>query len=103
MDWKNIPRWLYPGLNIKRWILVFLVGITLVGLGAAYILIEVSNLVIDDKVSTLAWDICNSLAEILMFKKEIIICWEGIDEGEGKYGCGYDHSYCLVFQNEDPN
>jgi uncharacterized cofD-like protein len=41
MDWRNIPRWLYPGLNIKRWLLVLLVGVIFTGLGAAFILIEV--------------------------------------------------------------
>ena len=40
MDWKNIPRWLYPGLNIKRWILLLFVGVVFAGLGVAYILLE---------------------------------------------------------------
>jgi uncharacterized cofD-like protein len=40
MDWRNIPRWLYPGLNIKRWILVMVAGVMCIGLGAAYILLE---------------------------------------------------------------
>ena len=40
MDWRNIPRWLYPGLNIKRWILVMVAGVICIGLGAAYILLE---------------------------------------------------------------
>jgi 2-phospho-L-lactate transferase/gluconeogenesis factor (CofD/UPF0052 family) len=40
MNWKKIPRWLYPGLNIKRWIVLLTVGVMFLGLGAAYMLIE---------------------------------------------------------------
>ncbi len=65
-----------------------------------YILIEVANLIIDDIMTPLAWDICKAISKVLNFKKEIIICWEGRDKGNGKYGYGYDHSYCLLFQNK---
>ena len=34
----SLPRWLHPGIHIKRWLGVLLVGITIVSLGAAYLL-----------------------------------------------------------------
>ena len=35
-----MPRWLKPGLGVKRWFLLVLLGITLLGLGFAVILID---------------------------------------------------------------
>jgi len=37
---RNIPRWFRPGLGIKRWLALVLMGITLLGLGFAVILID---------------------------------------------------------------
>jgi uncharacterized cofD-like protein len=37
---RNIPRWLRPGLGIKRWFALVMIGITLLGLGLAVILID---------------------------------------------------------------
>ena len=37
---RDIPRWLRPGLGIKRWLTLVLIGITLLGLGLAVILID---------------------------------------------------------------
>ena len=31
----RLPRWLYPGMHLKRWLLLSFVGITILGLGAA--------------------------------------------------------------------
>jgi uncharacterized cofD-like protein len=35
----TIPRWLYPGMHLKRWLLLVFVGITVLGLGAAILLV----------------------------------------------------------------
>jgi uncharacterized cofD-like protein len=35
-----IPRWLYPGMHLKRWLLLAFVGITILGLGAAIFLVD---------------------------------------------------------------
>jgi len=69
----------------------------------SFIVIEVSNLKINDKLTTLAWDIGKKIAEILTFQGEIIINWEtpGEENSNGSYGYGYDHSYCLVFQKTE--
>ena len=37
---RDIPRWLRPGLGIKRWFFFVMVGITLLGLGVAVIVID---------------------------------------------------------------
>ena len=37
---RDIPRWLRPGLGIKRWFTLVMIGITLLGLGFAVILID---------------------------------------------------------------
>lgn len=37
---RGISRWLRPGLNIKRWFVYVMLGITLLGLGVAVILID---------------------------------------------------------------
>jgi uncharacterized cofD-like protein len=36
----RLPRWLYPGMHIKRWLLLAFVGITILGLGAAIFLVD---------------------------------------------------------------
>lgn len=38
---RDIPRWLRPGLGVKRWLLFVMGGITLLGLGIAVILIDI--------------------------------------------------------------
>ncbi|MCL2518368.1 MAG: site-specific DNA-methyltransferase [Oscillospiraceae bacterium] len=59
----------------------------------SYVVIEVSNLLIDGVFTPLAWDIAGSVCKELVFKQEIIIEWEPT------YGFGYDHSYAFIFQN----
>ena len=36
----DIPRWLRPGLGVKRWLLFVMAGVTLIGLGMAVVLID---------------------------------------------------------------
>ena len=33
-------KWLYPGMHVKRWLLLLLVGITLLSLGLAYLIVQ---------------------------------------------------------------
>jgi hypothetical protein len=37
----NLPRWLYPGMHIKRWLLLLFAGIVILGLGGAVFLYDV--------------------------------------------------------------
>jgi len=54
------------------------------------LVIEVANLKSRGHVTTLAWDIGRSVADLMRFEGEIVVCWD-------RYGYGYDHSYCLVY------
>ena len=40
MRTSRLPRWLYPGMHIKRWMGAVLLGLTILALGAAILLIE---------------------------------------------------------------
>ena len=67
----------------------------------SYIVIEVSNLK-GEEVTTLAWDIGKEVSKIFHFEGEVIVHWEtkNVENEDGNYGYGYDHSYCLVFRNK---
>lgn len=36
----ELLKWLYPGMHVKRWILLLLAGVTALGLGVAYVLVD---------------------------------------------------------------
>ncbi len=36
----NFLKWFYPGMHVKRWLLLLLVGITVISLGIAYVMVE---------------------------------------------------------------
>ena len=38
---REIPRWLRPGLKIKRWLFLIMSGVTLLGLGIAVVLLDI--------------------------------------------------------------
>ena len=40
MKTPRMPRWMYPGMHIKRWLGAVLLGLTVLALGAAILLIE---------------------------------------------------------------
>ena len=40
MKGPRIPRWLYPGMHLKRWLVLLFFGITVLALGAAILLID---------------------------------------------------------------
>lgn len=40
MRWGRMPRWLYPGMHIKRWLGTLLLGLTILAVGATILLIE---------------------------------------------------------------
>ena len=69
-----------------------------------HLLIDVSNMKFEGAVTTLAWDVASEVAERFRFKGEVVVTWEADDSSrdhdESTYGYGYDHSYCLVFEQE---
>lgn len=65
----------------------------------ATVVVDVCNMKYRDRVTPLAWDVADRVARVFDFDGEVVVAWEGEgDPGrEGRYGYGYDHSYCLVF------
>jgi len=64
----------------------------------AYAVIEVSNLLISDVFTPLAWDVAESVSQVMPFKQEVVIEWQG--DASPAYGFGYDHSYAMIFRND---
>jgi hypothetical protein len=64
------------------------------------VVVDVSNMKYQDRVTTLAWDVADRGSSVLDFDGEVVVGWEGTDDGDGVFGYGYDHSYCLVFGSE---
>jgi len=76
------------------------------------IAVDVANLKNETgAVTTLAWDVGKSISEVMHFLGEIVIIWESREgdtvDGrsepwrvEGTFGYGYDHNYCLLYQNK---
>ncbi len=61
----------------------------------ARVVIEAGNLKVNNKVTTLAWDIAHIVGQVLVFEGEMVIEWNR------PYGYGYDHSYALVFSRDE--
>lgn len=42
-SWRDLPgfKWLYPGMGVKRWLLLLLAGVTALSLGLAYLLVAI--------------------------------------------------------------
>ncbi len=40
-DFQRSLRWLVPGLGVKRWLLLLLLGITLIGVGLAILILDI--------------------------------------------------------------
>ena len=51
----RLPRWLYPGMQIKRWLLLAFVGITILGLGAAIFLVDLYRRFGADNIPIVFW------------------------------------------------
>lgn len=76
------------------------------------IAVDVANLKNESgEITTLAWDVGKSISKVLHFLGEIVIIWDsragdtvdGRSEPwrvEGTFGYGYDHNYCLLYQNK---
>lgn len=61
----------------------------------AKLIVEVSNLRVDGRLCTLAWDAARTLSELFSFEGEVVRCNTGPHEA----GPGFDHSYLLEFTN----
>jgi uncharacterized cofD-like protein len=51
----RLPRWLYPGMHIKRWLVLAFVGLTVLALGAAIFLVDLYRRVGADNIPIVFW------------------------------------------------
>jgi uncharacterized cofD-like protein len=50
MRMPRLPRWLYPGMHLKRWLVLVFAGITVLALGTAIFLVDVYRRLPDDSI-----------------------------------------------------
>ncbi len=66
-----------------------------------HVIIDISNIKHQGRVTTLAWDVADRVSNVFDFKGETVVTWTPAhavsDSDESAYGYGYDHSYCLTF------
>ncbi|MBW3612410.1 MAG: uridine diphosphate-N-acetylglucosamine-binding protein YvcK [Chloroflexi bacterium] len=55
MKGPRIPRWLYPGMHLKRWLLLLFAGIAILGLGAAIFLRDLYRTTDADEIAIVYW------------------------------------------------
>jgi uncharacterized cofD-like protein len=55
MSGIRLPRWLYPGMHIKRWLGLAFLGITILGLGAAVFLLYLYRELNADNIPIVFW------------------------------------------------
>jgi uncharacterized cofD-like protein len=51
----RIPRWLYPGMHLKRWLVLLFLGIAILGLGAAIFLRDLYRTTNADEILIVYW------------------------------------------------
>jgi uncharacterized cofD-like protein len=51
----RLPRWLYPGMHLKRWLVVMFIGIAILGLGAAIWLRDLYRSTDADQIPLIYW------------------------------------------------
>jgi uncharacterized cofD-like protein len=51
----RIPRWLYPGMRLKRWLVLLFLGIAILGLGAAIFLRDLYRTTDADEIAIVYW------------------------------------------------
>jgi uncharacterized cofD-like protein len=55
MNRVRLPRWLYPGMHIKRWLVLLFIGIAVLGLGAAIYLRDLYRTTNADEIAIVYW------------------------------------------------
>ena len=68
------------------------------------VVVDVANMKCEGRVTPLAWDVADRVSNVFRFDGEVVVTWEDDgtpDDRNGRFGYGYDHSYCLVFTDAD--
>jgi uncharacterized cofD-like protein len=55
MKRPRLPRWLYPGMHLKRWLVLLFVGIAILGLGAAIFIRDLYRSTDADEIAIVFW------------------------------------------------
>ena len=55
MKGPRLPRWLYPGMHLKRWLVLLFAGIAILGLGAAIFLRDLYRTTAADEILVVYW------------------------------------------------
>jgi uncharacterized cofD-like protein len=55
MKRPRLPRWLYPGMHLKRWLLLLFAGIAILGLGAAIFIRDLYRTTAADEIAIVYW------------------------------------------------
>jgi len=55
MRGPRLPRWLYPGMHLKRWLFVLFLGIAILGLGAAIFIRDLYRSADADEIAIVYW------------------------------------------------
>jgi len=55
MKGPRLPRWLYPGMHLKRWLVLLFAGIAILGLGAAIFLRDLYRTTAADEIPIVFW------------------------------------------------
>ncbi|MGI8998332.1 MAG: gluconeogenesis factor YvcK family protein [Candidatus Limnocylindria bacterium] len=55
MKGPRLPRWLYPGMHLKRWLVLLLSGIAILGLGAAIFIRDLYRTSAADQIQIVYW------------------------------------------------
>ena len=55
MKGPRLPRWLYPGMHLKRWLVLLLAGIAVLGLGAAIFIRDLYRQNEADEIAIVYW------------------------------------------------
>ena len=55
MKRRGLPRWLYPGMHLKRWLLLLFLGIAILGLGAAIFIRDLYRSSNADEIAVVYW------------------------------------------------
>ena len=55
MTGRRFPRWLYPGMHLKRWLVLLLAGIVILGLGAAIFLRDLYRTTAAPEIAIVYW------------------------------------------------
>jgi uncharacterized cofD-like protein len=55
MKGPRLPRWLYPGMHLKRWLALLFIGIAILGLGAAIYIRDLYRATDADQIAIVYW------------------------------------------------